>query len=110
MFKFNRSMYPSSYGWLTKKQQNEILNWFKYEDSLMQGAEELQNDMLHNDITEICSLGKNLYNSRIQAAKSILSVIDVYVEYGWKDHENEYFLATYDDAAKHAKELEEKIQ
>ncbi len=101
MFKFNKSRYPNSYGWLTKKQQNEIIGWFENEDFLMREAEEDGKNIEYlDDVSALCSSFENHYKNRIQAAKSVLSIADIYIEYDWPEHEGEYFLATYEDAKK----------
>ncbi len=111
MFKFNKSRYPNSYGWLTKKQQNEIIGWFENEDFLMKAAEEDKNNIeCSDDISALCGSFENHYRNRIQAAKSVLSITDIYVEHGWTGHEGKYFLATYDDAKAHGRELEDRYQ
>lgn len=111
MFKFNKSRYPNSYGWLTKKQQNEIISWFENEEFLMKAAaEDGKNIEYSDDVSALCSSFENHYRNRIQAAKSVLSIADIYVEHGWKGHEGRYFLATYDDAKSHETELEKRCQ
>lgn len=101
MFKFNKSRYPNSYGWLTQKQQSEIIGWFENEDFLMRAAEKDKNSVKYSDdVSALCNSFENHYKNRIQAAKSVLSIADIYVEYDWPEHEGKYFLATYEDAKK----------
>lgn len=101
MFKFNKSRYPNSYGWLTQKQQSEIISWFENEDFLMRAAEKDKNSVKYSDdVSALCNSFENHYKNRIQAAKSVLSIADIYVEYDWPEHEGKYFLATYEDAKK----------
>ena len=111
MFKFNKSRYPNSYGWLTQKQQSEIISWFENEDFLMRAAEKDKNSVKYSDdVSALCNSFENHYKNRIQAAKSVLSIADIFVEYGWSGHKGEYFLATYNDAKEHEKELANDCQ
>ena len=67
----------------------------------MRAAEKDKNSVKYSDdVSALCNSFENHYKNRIQAAKSVLSIADIYVEYDWPEHEGKYFLATYEDAKK----------
>lgn len=110
MFKFDKSRYPNSYDWLTKKQQNQILNWLENEYYLMKSAEETKVDSASmEDVSARCAALESHYKSSLQGAKSILSNLDIYAEYDWPGHEGKFFLATYEDAERYKKEMVERV-
>lgn len=95
---FNPDEYPIDYDFLSKEQKDNILKYMnalkgKYWRNILtmrnSGVRELEarsNQYLEN------------YRKRVDAARGALQAAGIYVEFGWRGHGNEWFLATYADA------------
>lgn len=101
-YSFNASNYPTNYNWLNEKQKRNILKWFQNMQELSQLGEKRESIIGIQNLSEI----NGKYDTGIKAAKQLLQQMDIYVEYNWPEHRNQFILATYTDALAHEAELD----
>lgn len=95
---FDPEQYPVDYSFLTDEQKENIINYMaglrgRYWSTIIQ----LKNSQV-DELNRRGSAYIEDYRKRLNAARDALIAAGIYVEYGWRGHQNEWFLATRDDA------------
>lgn len=102
---FDPMDYPENYDFLTDRQKEDIINYMtslkgKYWTDIIQ--------LMQSSVPELAKRGNAYveeYRKKVDVAQKAFRAAGIYVEFGWRHHSTEWFLATRNDAEMREEDL-----